>query len=211
VCASGPLPWSAQRLTVETAVGAPEHSTELLQIVLAEFQALRKEIADRSAAGWTLLNLNMTVTAAVAGFVLSNKANPLLLLLVPILSPALGMLFVDHAYNIDNLGTYIKNTLAPLVNKIAATSGLLGYEQRIDQWEQRKLYRFLPLGLPLFLVFSVAPIGALVFSFRSIEEVWTWVLWGLGAVLTAIYLVFWTSFLLLPYRKRAGGHRPVTT
>jgi hypothetical protein len=173
-----------------------------LQIVLAEFQALRKEIADRSTAGQTLLNLNMTATAAVAGFVLSNKADPLLLLLVPILSSALGMLYVDHAYNIINLGAYIKNTLAPLLNKIAASSGLLGYEERIAEYEQRKVRRFLPFGLPLAVAFTVPPIGALIFSFRSLEETWTWVLWGFGAALTAIYLVSWTSFLLLPYRKR---------
>ena len=78
--------------------------TGLLNLTVAEFNALRGEIKDRSTIAYTLMNINITATTAIAGFVLSSKADPILLLILPLLSPALGMLFVDHSYNIDNLG-----------------------------------------------------------------------------------------------------------
>jgi hypothetical protein len=188
-----------------------EPDKQRIQIILAEFSALRKEIADRSAAAQTLLGLNATVTAAVAGFVLSNKADPRLLLLIPILSPSLGMLFVDHVYNVINIGTYIKEVLAPQLNESTGSTGLLGYEERIDQYERRKLLRFLPVGVPLTLLFTLAPAGALIFSVPAMKRAWEWAMWSLGALLTLVYVGLWVSFLLLPYRRRASGQAGETS
>ncbi len=180
-----------------------DRRTAVIQVVLSEFTALRKEISDRSNGAWLLMNLNITATATVAGFVLSDKADPLLLLLLPILSPSLGMLYIDHAYNIINIGNYINDELKPILNGMAQASGLLGYEERVDQYERRKLLRFLPLGLPMMIVFSVAPLAALAFSFSSLDAAWAWILWAGGALLIATYLVLWMSFLLIPYGTRA--------
>jgi hypothetical protein len=172
-----------------------------IQVILAEFGALRKEIGDRSSAATTLLNINITASATVVGFVLSNKASPLLLLLLPILSPALGMLFVDHAYNILNLGDYIKETLAPELRNMTGHRGLLGYEERIDTYEQSRIRRFLPLGLPVALTFALSPIAALFFSIRSLETPWSWAIWAFGLVMVIIYLYLWIIFLLIPYQR----------
>lgn len=188
------------RLLLEQTV--EEIDKQRIQIILAEFSALRKEIADRSSAAQTLLGLNATMTAAVAGFVLSSKADPRLLLLIPILSPSLGMLFVDHVYNVINIGTYIKEDLAPQINRGTGSIGLLGYEDRIDEYERRKWLRFLPVGVPLTLLFTLAPGGALLFSAPTLSQTWEWALWSFGLLLTALYVGLWVSFLLLPYRRR---------
>lgn len=181
-----------------------EIAKQRVQVILAEFSALRKEIADRSSAAQTLLGLNATASTAVAGFVLSSKADPRLLLLIPILAPCLGMLFVDHVYNIINIGSYIKETLARELNMATESSGLLGYEERIDEYERRKLLRFLPVGVPLTLLFTLAPTGALIFSVPAMDQAWEWALWSFGVMLTLLYIGLWVSFLLLPYRRRGG-------
>lgn len=72
----------------------------VLEVALHEFVKLRDEIANRSTAQWTLLGLNATATAATSGFVLANNADRNLLLLLPVLTPALGLLFIDHALNV---------------------------------------------------------------------------------------------------------------
>jgi hypothetical protein len=172
----------------------------VLQAALAEFSALRTEIKDRSSAAWALVNLNVTATAAILGFVLSDNADPRLLLVLPLVAPAFGLLFLDHAYNINNLGSYIGKRLRPLIVEVAGTGGLLGYEDAIDQYEQHRLLRFVPLGLPLTLMFSVLPLAALVFVIPSLDALWGWVVWSSGLVLVAIQSSLWLIFVLDPGR-----------
>lgn len=88
-------------------MAADEDPESLQRIALAEFSALRNEIGSRSTAQHTLINLSITAIGAVVGFALAQKGNLSLLLLLPILSPSLGMLYLDHALNIMNIGNYI--------------------------------------------------------------------------------------------------------
>lgn len=182
-----------------------ENKEVVLNVVLAEFEALRGEITDRASAAYTLLNLNITATAAVAGFVLSDKADPRLLLILPLLSPALGMLFIDHSYNITNLGNYINKRLRPLATAAAGDSRLLGYEEFVDKYEQNKLLRFLPLGFPLMLLFAGFPCAALVFSVIKLEHAWAWTLWAAGVLMVITYIALWTVFIIAPYRGQRKG------
>src|SRR5262245_60944942 len=174
----------------------------VLNVVLAEFNALRGEIKDRASAAYTLLNLNITATTAVAGFVLSSKADAILLLILPLLSPALGMLFVDHSYNITNLGSYLNSRLRPLATAAAGDSRLLGYEEFVDQYEQNKLLRFLPLGFPFMLLFAGFPCAALLFSWAELKESWAWALWVAGVLMVICFIALWTAFIIAPYRGR---------
>ncbi len=129
-----------------------EDSTRSLcvQTALAEFSALRDEIANRSSAQHTLIGLNLTAIGGIGGFVLSEHADVRLLLLLPILSPALGLLFFDHAINIKKIGTYIGEELRPALVAILGPIGTMRYEEVIAQYEQRKFLRFLPFALPPF-------------------------------------------------------------
>jgi len=178
----------------------------VLNVVLAEFNALRGEIKDRSSTAYTLLNISITATTAIAGFVLSGKASPLLLLILPLLSPALGMLFVDHAYNIDNLGNYIRSRLRPRAIAAAGDSHLLEYEEFVAQYEQNKLLRFLPLGLPLTLLFAGPPFAALLFSWTELKDYWAWALWIAGLMMFFAFVWLWFRFLFAPYQGRQKSY-----
>lgn len=179
-----------------------------INVILAEFNALRGEIKDRSTFAHTLLNINITATTALSGFVLVNKANEMLLLILPLLSSALGMLFVDHSYNINNLGNYINDRLRPLVDSLVEDSRLLGYEAFVDEYEQKKVLRFLPLGVPLTLVFAGPPVAALVFSWTSLRTTWAWTLWIAGLLMFTAFIVMWFKFLYVPYMGRDKDGSP---
>ena len=146
------------------------------------------------------MNLNVTATAAILGFVLSDKADPRLLLALPIVSPALGMLFIDHAYNINNLGSYINKKVRPIVREASGCSRLLGYEEAMDAYEQKKLLRFIPFGMPLTVLFSGVPLASLCFVVTSLDAGWAWAVWALGLVLAATQLSLWVLFLVDPQR-----------
>lgn len=146
------------------------------------------------------MGLNATVSSAVAGFVLARQADPLLLLLLPLLCPSLGLLLIDHATNIGNIGQYIDTQLKPMIQEAAGESRLLAYEEWVDRYEQQPLRRLLPFGIPLVLLFNVVPVGALLFTVTRLTTPWSWVLWVLGLIVTGIQVAFWAGFLLPPIR-----------
>jgi uncharacterized membrane protein YoaK (UPF0700 family) len=78
------------------------------EVRLAEYAALREEIQNRSGLQQTLVGLNVTVIAAVVGFVLSKHGSaPALLVLPPVLL-TLGYLWLDHHRVIGELDRYIR-------------------------------------------------------------------------------------------------------
>lgn len=173
----------------------------VIQVCLAEFNKLRDEIAGRSATVWTLMGLNATVSSAVAGFVLARQADPLLLLLLPLLSPSLGLLLIDHATNIGNIGQYINSHLKPLLQEAAGEPRLLCYEDWVDRYEEQPLRRLLPYGIPLVLLFNVVPVGALLYTVTRLSTPASWAVWVLGLGVTAIQVAYWVAFLLPPLRR----------
>ena len=171
---------------------ADDNAEALRQMALAEFSALRNEIGSRSSAQHTLINLSITAIGAVVGFALAKEGSLVLLLLLPILSPSLGMLYLDHAINITNIGNYINDQLKPILSPIR-------YEEVVRSYEQRRLLRVLPYGLPIFIIFAGVPIGSLIVTFRIMQELRMWILWSIGLILVLVYLYFWMYFMLLPY------------
>ena len=74
----------------------------------------------------------------MVGFVLAQKADPLLLLLLPLLTPSLALLFLDHATNIGNIGEYIDKVLKPLLQEEAREPRLLCYEEWVDAFSDSR-------------------------------------------------------------------------
>lgn len=140
----------------------------------AEFEAYRQEILDRSGHQHTLLTLNLTAVSAAGGLVLSEYGDPRVLLLLPIISSSIGLLWYDHARNIDSLGDYIRNGL----------SVYNGYEKRIAELERTE-YRRVPMTLALFILFVATPIAGLLVPMRSVVGP-LWALWALGLVLSIV-------------------------
>jgi hypothetical protein len=107
--------------------------TPRFEVALAEFSALRQEIGSRSTAQHTLLTIQLSTSGTVLGVVLGQVSEPQMLLVIPILSFAFGMLWLDHAANIARLGVVIRTTLnerlspetertaAPLISSTASS------------------------------------------------------------------------------------------
>jgi hypothetical protein len=182
-----------------------DNAGAVIQVALAEFGKLRDEIGGRSTAAWTLVGLSITSSATLAGFVLAQKADPRLLLVLPLLTPSLGLLFMDHATNIGRIGDYINTVLKPVVREAACDRRLLSYEEWVDAYEANTLERLLPFGIPLVLAFTMVPVGALVYLAPRIYEAWSWILWVLGAIVTCVQVGFWYRFLVPPLRRALTG------
>src|SRR5687768_11405744 len=83
----------------------------VVDIALAEFSALRNEIDNLANAQRTVMNMNITVVAAIAGFVLANRADPHLLIALPIASGAIGLLYQWYIVHAKHIGDYIDDVL----------------------------------------------------------------------------------------------------
>ena len=154
----------------------------------AEFEAYRQEISDRSGHQHALITLNLTVLSAVVGFVLSDKADPRVLLLLPIVSSAIGLLWYDHARNIESLGDHIRSEL----------KRFNGYEERIAGLEKEE-WRRVPMGLALIVLFVVTPIAGLVIPLGRIHGAY-WSLWGAGVSMSAICVFFFSRWIREGFR-----------
>jgi hypothetical protein len=172
-------------------------------VALAEFAGLREEITSRSTAQHTLMNLNLTAVGVVGGTVLSQHASPLLLLLLPVVGSALGILFFDHASWIENLGRYIAATIQPIV---AAAGG----DRRLLSWETdyrrgtRRTSMLLRSGLPLLVMFAAGPITASVFSLSYLDHPWAWWVWSIGLVLEVVLLLLWGHYISKWFTTRSA-------
>jgi hypothetical protein len=78
---------------------------------LAEYVALRAEITQRLSSQQALVALNLTAVATIVGFVLVKHSSKSLLLLVPVVSSVLGLLWLDHDRNIRLMALYIGTEL----------------------------------------------------------------------------------------------------
>src|ERR1022692_3910951 len=154
----------------------------------AEFAAYRGEILARSGHQHTLISINLTALAALSGVVLSGHADKRVLLLLPIISGSIGLLWYDHARNIDSLGDYIRTDLP----------GFDGYEKRIASLEQSE-WRRVPITFALFMLFVATPIAGLVVPFHRIHGA-LWALWAVGRVLSVACSFVFIRWLIEGFR-----------
>jgi hypothetical protein len=178
----------------------PDNAADVLKVALDEFKALRDEINQRATYCHTLINLNVLATGTLGGFVLSHPKRDELLLLLPVLNPVLGLLWLDHSYAIRNMGNYIDTEIKATVRAAVDGARVLRWEEYLDEHEQRhKLLRFLPLGVPILVLFTAIPLIALARVRSSVGIGWGGAVWVLGAVLTVSFLLLWLVFMLTPY------------
>jgi hypothetical protein len=165
----------------------------------AMFSACREEILARSAHQHTLISINLTALAAVAGVVLSGHADKRLLLLLPLLSSSIGLLWYDHARNIDSLGDYVRERLP---------EGFTGYERYIAELE-RKERRRVPMTFALLMLFVATPIAGLVVPIHRVEGA-LWLLWGVGLLLGVTCAIALLTWMLRGFggEPEGAGERP---
>ena len=178
-----------------------------LDTALAEFSALRSEIASRSSAQTTILNFNLTAIAAIGTIVLSNKVSALALLTLPIICGCFGILFFDHAANIDQIGQYIDEKLKPVI-RAQSKSTLFAYQEWVKKYERRAFPRAFSLGLPLLVMFAGVPIVALIRTASLLNRDWVLALWILGLSVEIVLVSYFVAFAIRPFTKSAERVAP---
>lgn len=160
------------------------------ECVLAEFTAMRQEVERRRTLQHNLFVLQLTFSAAVFSFALSDQRRVLLLLIVPVVTYMLCGRFVSQHYGIVHAGQYIREVLDERM------SGALSWERWIIEHRRRKLF-FLEWVDPHYVTFAgiaylaLAWTGPYVFVFRTpnaVLGVTTIALWVLGFVAAAASL-----------------------
>src|ERR1035438_2161990 len=132
----------------------PDLSSQLVTIVLSEFNSVKSEIQSRSKAQSSLISLNMSAIAALGGFFFSEHGgDSRILLLIPIVSSVLGMVYMDHAVSIGYMGRFIQHEIKPQLANLGNMPEVLDYEVFARRFEQNRKFRLLLFALPLLLIF----------------------------------------------------------
>jgi hypothetical protein len=183
-------------------MGQPEPRDRIVDLVLAEFNALNAEISSATSSQQTLISLNITAQAAVAGLVVADKANPKLLLVAAVLSCALGLVYLANATHIANIGSYIIEVLRPIVTEQTGEGNLLGWlpYYRAHYRVSRLLYR----GLMIGGLFSGFPFVALVWVVPYLDTLWSRATWGFTSCLLVIQIGAWAWYGQLMLRRSSN-------
>ena len=168
---------------------------------LAEYAALRQEVAARLGFMHQLLALQLTVTGTVIAVSFSTVGRSSLLLILPWSSYLLCGRYVSQEYGIDRIGEYHRQWLSRRI------PGSLGWEQ----WMMDHPRQITNLGwrIPLFVAFPGIAAFALAWTANSIFHVRNLtdatiagiVIWVVGLILTTLSVMTINS--ILKYRSRA--------
>ena len=151
----------------------------------ATITALRQEIQNRSLAQHTLISLNLAAMAAIGSIALAQGGKRDILLLLPLFSPVVGALYLDHSRAIGRLGERVYELYAGNEDVI----GLEGFRGPVS----------LLFSVPVGLVFILLPILALSVAIPGIGSVkhWSaWVLWGCGILCVVGFAILWKLVML---------------
>jgi hypothetical protein len=133
----------------------------------------------------------------LAGLYFAQKADAQVLLLIPLLSPTLGIMWVNHAIGIGNIGRFVQDKIMPRLSKTLRSDDLPDYEKLVRDHDKRKGAVFLRRYAPVLLIFALLPAGALVIALLVPgDKDWKfWALTVLGAILIIIFGGFVMSML----------------
>jgi hypothetical protein len=166
-----------------------------VEALIAQFTALRAEIEYRTQAQANLVQLNITAIGALGGFGLSQYADERVLLLIPVVSTMLGLFWLDHAAVIFEIGDFIRDRILPKLATEASIPDMPNWEKFVEERERRLHVRLGFFGLPFPFVFAVVPLLGLVFSLRSTQKDWSFVLFLLiDFALLGVPVYYWIPF-----------------
>ena len=170
-------------------MASPPDENPVISVALAEYTALRSEITNRINGQDTMLNLYMTAVAAVFGFALSGHADLLILLVLPLLSAAVRLLYHNHNLYIKLVSAYLNGQLRPLVTDRLGEPGLLGWDERSREYQGGLRWLWRPHSAGLWLLFPVPAAVALILVIPRLSSPWTWLGWACGWLLVLAQVV----------------------
>jgi len=183
-----------------------------VQAALAEFAALRSEALQSFSMQWNAVALQLTATAVLVSFSLTERSRTGFLLIVPIVSYVLNGRYLRSEYNIGHIAAYIMEKLDPRV------PGGLGWEEWLRKSSRGEpVIRWFASGPLLFCAISVLTLVWVVpyIMFESrISTVDRWMLgvaWVLDFGLTIASLYTTAQVFKIPLklrRRQYAGQRP---
>jgi len=169
------------------SVDASEKRRYVIDVLIAEFQALRNEIDNALSAQQTMMNVNITAIAVASGLVLSHKIEPVFLLVAAVFSSGLGLYIEGGWHHIRRVLRYIDGTLRPLVVEYTGDERVLGWET----WSLKSggvWKRVIPVGLAIVITFSVMPAAMLIWTTPYMKGLWLWLAWAGTATVFVLQL-----------------------
>lgn len=165
-----------------------------MDAVLAEFGALRTDMNDRARRGFSILALNVTTTAGIFGLVFSGRVDERYVLLVALLIPALGRLWIDQHEWIGRFARYVNDHLRALAVDLAAGAPVLGWEEWLrmegkPEAGSRRERAEREFWFTIAALFLFAPIVALAVGFEAIADDprgWPWWLLGMFSLISVV-------------------------
>jgi hypothetical protein len=143
----------------------PEDKPVIMNAILGEFNAIRAEIIFRATSQATLMQINITAAGTVAVFALQFKTQALTMIVIPILSPVLGILWLDHDATIMKLGEFIRSELKSAYTRVIGNFDFPDYESYARNRDALPMPRFaiLNFNVAVFATFGVLPGAALLY------------------------------------------------
>jgi hypothetical protein len=178
----------------------PEDKSVIMSALVAEFNAMRAEILFRATSQATLMQLNITAAGTVAFFALADGTRALTMIIIPILSPILGILWLDHDATILKLGRFIKTDLKPACSAVA-NFNLPDYERYAEGADALPAPRFAILNftIAVFATFGFLPLAALVY----VISIWKGKL-SLAFLILALLAVLLLLAFFIQFARRFG-------
>ncbi|MFI0796675.1 hypothetical protein ACH4OY_28905 [Micromonospora rubida] len=162
-----------------------------VDVALAEFAALRGEIDNLASAHRATMGLNITVVVALAGFVLTNHADPHLILALPPASGAIGLVYQWYVLHAKKIGDYINEHLRPMLVEHTGDDRVLGWEHQLRTTVYPTVGSNLSGRLSYLLLFPAVPVVSLAAAVPLLDSGWYVAAWVVGAALSATQITIW--------------------
>ncbi|MEU5527567.1 hypothetical protein ABZ744_11575 [Micromonospora chersina] len=146
-------------------------------LLVAEYNAIRAVMAQKSAASHTLVGGYLTVVAVILGFVVANRADPRLLLAVPVLAAISGITILRRRRDRQAANTYIRDVLRPVAVECSGDDRVFRWD---DFYARQKDSRSLLYEFGLQLVFPLSGAVCLVATLPLLGSVGEWLAWLTG-------------------------------
>jgi hypothetical protein len=185
-------------------------SSPATQYWLEEYRSLRREIELLLTSMRYMVMLNITALGTIASFALPNAEEyGLLLLIIPILSAAIGITVYFHSRRITQLGDYIEYKIARNIRKITGDKKVLGWEHylRIEETKRGRFFRWFSIPGTMLLTFIFPAILALIYVAKQsfAAGVGWFILWLVGLALTILLILGFVEGRRLWFGKRKGS------
>ncbi|MET8835895.1 hypothetical protein ABZV78_18510 [Micromonospora sp. NPDC004540] len=154
-------------------------------LLVAEYNAIRAAMAQKAGASHALVGAYLTVVAVILGFVVANRADPRLLLAVPVLAAISGITILRRRQDREAANRYIRDVLRPVAVECSGDDRVFRWD---DFYAQQKGSRSLLYEFGLQLVFPLSGFVCLFVTLPLLGSAGEWLAWltGLGFLVALV-------------------------